>query len=166
MSQDLWKLPRLTVLWKGWRFAWKSAETLFHSPPTGPWKSLRRQVASTIPTAAWKTRAFAPRHLEFSKESAGRAQTRRPDRPRFPQLPQALLLRVVEGRLQKSWKPRPRAARRPPAVAATRTTMSVTHVPGPKCYPSARPFRRRLPAGVPKRRAYRADEHGLMKDPG
>ncbi len=56
MRHDLWKLPRLTVLWKGWRFAWKSAEPLFHSPPTGPWKSLRRQVASTISTAAWKTR--------------------------------------------------------------------------------------------------------------
>lgn len=56
MSGGLWKLPRLTVLWKGCRFAWKSAGALFHSPPTGPWKSLRRQVASAIPTAAWKTR--------------------------------------------------------------------------------------------------------------
>lgn len=70
MNHGLWKLPRLTALWKACRFAWKSAQALFHSPPTGPWKSLRRHVASTIPTAAWKTRTCAKRVLGATQPSS------------------------------------------------------------------------------------------------
>jgi hypothetical protein len=95
MNHGLWKLPRLTALWKGCRFAWKSAQALFHSPPTGPWKSLRRQVASTIPTAAWKTRTFAVGTLRDDRAIEPPASISPPgSSPRFPQLPQALLLRL------------------------------------------------------------------------